>query len=68
MRRKSIVKYDDHEEGIAVIITIETKDQGRSLTFSEHKKMQDHLVDDAIFAVRSAPFLSAPPISRFKLS
>ncbi len=64
-KRKTVVEYDT-EDGLRARITVETFNRG-ALVFGEQKDLQDHFVDQVVFAVRGAPFLGTPPISRMKI-
>lgn len=64
-KRKTIVEYDD-EEGLKVRVTVETFNN-HVLVFTEQKRLQDHLVDEAVFAIRGAPFLCCPAVQRLRI-
>ena len=63
-KRKTVIEFDT-EDGLRAKLTVETFNNGA--LHSEQKALQDHLVDQGVFAIRSAPFLGTPAISRMKI-
>jgi hypothetical protein len=64
-KRKTVVEFDD-EEGLKVRLTVETFNNC-VLGFDEQKKLQEHMVDQAVFGIRAAPFLGCPAVQRCKI-